>query len=237
MNDLLKEYLWILFWYIVPCFIAGLIVLFIRFVIKPKDYIYRKILHICAVSTVFAFILPASTWWISLLAILTILILINITLLIIERFPFYKYLFIDKSHHEILLMINAYYLIMMVLVAILFGIRGESNKYLVIVAILSWGLGDAFAALIGISFGKHKINLPLVDPQKTYEGSLAMFIVILITSTITLLIFMNYPIWKMIIIPITLAITLTITEAISKKGLDTLTCPTMALIILFLFSL
>ena len=46
MNPLLQEYLTILFWYIIPCFCAGLIVLFIRFIIKPKDYIYRKVLHI-----------------------------------------------------------------------------------------------------------------------------------------------------------------------------------------------
>ena len=90
MNELLKEYLMILFWFIVPCFGAGLIVLFIRFVIKPQDFIYRKVLHICAVATIFSFILPAHTWWLSILDVLTIIVLIDIALLIIIKTPLYK---------------------------------------------------------------------------------------------------------------------------------------------------
>ena len=237
MNELLQEYLWILFWYIVPCFGAGLIVLFIRFVFKPKEYIYRKILHICAASTVFCFILPSHTWWICLLAVLTILVLIDITLFIIMRFKFYQLLFVDKEKYEILKMINAYYLVMMVLITFFFGLRGEFNRFLVITAILSWGLGDASAALVGIGFGSHFINIPFVDKKKTIEGSIAMFISSWAAALITLLIFMNYPVWKLVIAPLVLAIFLTIVEAISKKGLDTVTCPLTALVILLLFSL
>ena len=237
MNELLKEYLWILFWYIVPCFCAGLIVLFIRFVIKPKDFIYRKVLHICAISTVFCFILPSHTWWIAILDVLTIIILIYITLLIIRRFKFYQLLFVDKGHNEIFKMINVYYLIMMLLIAIFFGFRSELHKYLVITAILSWGIGDAFAAIIGISFGKHHYSIPFTDKSKTIEGSVAMFITSLLACLITLLVFTHYPVWVYIVEPLIIAIALTITEALSKKGLDTLFCPLVATIILFLFSL
>ena len=176
MNEYLKEYLLILFWYIIPCFVLGLVVLFIRFVLKPKDYIYRKILHISAILTVFCFILPSHTWWIVALDILTILFLINITLFILERFELYKMLFVDKSHHEILRMINAYYLIMVILVLIFYGLRGEENKYLVIASILSWGLGDAMAAIVGIKFGKNKLNMNFVDENKTIEDEYEMVV-------------------------------------------------------------
>ena len=237
MNELLKEYLLILFWYIIPCLVLGLVVLFIRFVLKPKDYIYRKILHISAILTVFCFILPSHTWWIVALDILTILFLINITLFILERFELYKMLFVDKSHHEILRMINAYYLIMVILVLIFYGLRGEENKYLVITSILSWGLGDAMAAIIGIKFGKNKLNMNFVDEKKTIEGSLAMLITSFIACLVTLIIFMHYPIWKYVVAPILVAISLTYIEAISKKGVDNILCPLAASIILLVFSL
>ena len=237
MSELLKEYLTILLWYIVPCFVAGLIVLFIRFVIKPKDYVYRKILHIASILTVFSFILSSHTWWIVVLDILTILLLINITLIIIERFKFYKLLFVDKSHHEILRMINAYYLIMTLLVLLFYGLRGEEYKYLVIVSILSWGLGDALAALIGIRLGKNNLNLPFVDKSKTIEGSVSMLVTSFVTCLVTLIIFMNLPTWKMVIAPLLVAISITYIEAISKEGVDNIFCPLIASIILFVFSL
>lgn len=237
LPSLLNEYLTILFWYIVPCFAAGLVVLFIRFIIKPKDYIYRKTLHISAILTVFCFILPSHTWWIVILDILTILFLINVTLLILEKTKLYKMLFVDKSHHEILKMINAYYLVMTFLVLIFYGFRGEENKYLVIVSILTWGLGDACAALFGIKFGKHKLNLRSVDKCKTIEGSIACLISSFVVCLVTLIIFMHYPIWKYIVAPILLALSLTYVEAISKKGMDTIYCPLTAMIILFVFSL
>ena len=237
MNELLKEYLLILFWYIVPCFVLGLVVLFVRFVLKPKDYIYRKILHVSAILTVFCFILPSHTWWIVVLDILTILFLINVTLFILERFKLYKMLFVDKSHHEILRMINAYYLIMVALVLIFYGLKGEENKYLVITSILSWGLGDAMAAIIGIKFGKNKLNMNFVDENKTIEGSVAMLFTCFLTCLVTLLIFTNFPIWKYTVTSILIATSLTYIEAVSKKGMDNILCPLIASIILFVFSL
>ena len=146
-------------------------------------------------------------------------------------------LFVDKSHHEILRMINAYYLIMVVLVLIFYCLRGEGNKYLVITSILSWGLGDAMAAIIGIKFGKNKLNMNFADENKTVEGSLAMLITSFIACLATLIIFMHYPIWKYVVAPILVAISLAYIEAISKKGVDNILCPIVASIILLIFSL
>ena len=146
-------------------------------------------------------------------------------------------LFVDKSHHEILRMINAYYLIMVVLVLIFYGLRGEENKYLVITSILSWGLGDALAAIIGIRFGKNKLNMNFVDEKKTIEGSVAMLFTCFLTCLFTLLIFTNFPIWKYTVTSILIATSLTYIEAVSKKGMDNILCPLAASIILLVFSL
>ena len=146
-------------------------------------------------------------------------------------------LFVDKSHHEILRMINAYYLIMVILVLVFYGLGGEESKYLVITSILSWGLGDALAAIIGIRFGKNKLNMNFVDENKTIEGSLAMLITSFIACLVTLIIFKHYPIWKYVVAPILVAISLTYIEAISKKGVDNILCPLVASIILLVLSL
>lgn len=42
-------------------------------------------------------------------------------------------------------------------------------------AILMWGVGDAATALVGIPFGKHKVNFRPVNGKKSWEGSCAMF--------------------------------------------------------------
>ena len=46
--------------------------------------------------------------------------------------------------------------------------------------------GDAFAALIGKKFGKHKLHLPFADPRKSVEGTLAMFVTSAISVGIVL---------------------------------------------------
>lgn len=53
------------------------------------------------------------------------------------------------------------------------------DKLLALAVIYAWGYGDAFAALIGTKFGKHKIY-----KKKSLEGTLAM----LTTSFITLIV-------------------------------------------------
>ena len=237
MNPLLLEYLTILFWYIVPCFCAGLIVLFIRFVLKPEDYVYRKVLHICAVSTILCFILPASTWWISVLDILTILFLINVTLLILERTKLYPMLFVDKSHHEILKMINVYYIIMAAMVALFFGGFGNSNKYLVVAAILAWGVGDAAAAIIGHKIGKSKYKTSFFDNSKSIEGTLAMLISSFLITVLVLALTMDYPINQILVESLVISIVLSLIEATTKNGLDNVFCPIAASTILLLFTL
>lgn len=57
-----------------------------------------------------------------------------------------------------------------------------NDRLLALGVIYSWGFGDAFAALIGTKFGKHRIY-----KKKSLEGSVAMFIVAFITVLTVLL--------------------------------------------------
>lgn len=64
--------------------------------------------------------------------------------------------------------------IMILSISICWGIF--SDKYLVLACIYAWGIGDAFAALIGKRFGRHKLRWKLADSRKSVEGSLAMLL-------------------------------------------------------------
>lgn len=97
--------------------------------------------------------------------------------------------------------------------------------WIVALAIAAMVYGDGFASLIGQKYGRHKYNL--IGDQKSIEGSLTMFIVIIIAS-IAIFIFYNaigYPTvpktFSLITI-IGLSLIATVTEAITPKGLDNL---------------
>lgn len=56
-----------------------------------------------------------------------------------------------------------------------------SGVLIFLAGVYSWGVGDAFAALIGKKYGKHKIIWKLADNKKSVEGSVAM----LVTSAVS----------------------------------------------------
>ena len=47
---------------------------------------------------------------------------------------------------------------MLIFVAVAWGAFGK--PHLAATAVLMWGVGDAVAALVGIPFGRHKVQLP-----------------------------------------------------------------------------
>lgn len=105
------------------------------------------------------------------------------------------------------------------------------DKVLVIASILAWGIGDAFAALVGKKYGRHKIKDKHTDGKKSFEGTFAMFV----SSFITVLMVMIYhggikPIGYLIIPLVTAAVS-AVSELYSKNGHDTVICPIAAMVV------
>jgi len=107
------------------------------------------------------------------------------------------------------------------------GLLGD--KYLGIACMYAWGMGDAFAALIGKRFGKHKIQWKWADRHKSIEGSLAMFVTSGIAVACVLLSHNHLTLPAYIVIPIGGAGATTLVEMVSKEGYDTVLCPTAAM--------
>ncbi|MBR2894067.1 MAG: phosphatidate cytidylyltransferase [Oscillospiraceae bacterium] len=107
-----------------------------------------------------------------------------------------------------------------------------NDRYLVLACVYAWGVGDAFAALIGKQFGRHKIHMRFADPNKSLEGSAAMFLTSTTAVFIVLLLRGGLGIGACLILSAAAAAVSTLVELCSRNGYDTITCPTVTMIVL-----
>ncbi len=110
-----------------------------------------------------------------------------------------------------------------VLIAVCWGIF--DRPALAATAILMWGTGDAAAALVGIPFGKHKVRSKLTDGKKSWEGSMAMFGVSLLTGFLMLLTVAKNGLPRALIAAGLGALFGTAAELFSPSEYDTVTVP------------
>ena len=118
--------------------------------------------------------------------------------------------------------------------AVAWGSFGK--PYAAVTAILMWGTGDAAAALFGIPFGKHKVHLKLVDGKKSWEGTVAMFLVSLICGLAVFILYCHFSFLKSLAPIFVGAIIGAATELFSPSEYDTVTVPVAVLAVLLLLS-
>ena len=231
--EALKAFLW----FVIPIIVIGTICLLIRIFIKIPDFIFRKVLHLIAAGMITILIVVPLHWWIAEIVFGICIIGLIVLLLIFERTSIYQKFFVEKSKHEVLISFLLFALVVTSLIAFFWGFRGDGNKYLVIIAISSWALGDAAAAILGRLIGKHKVSGKMIEGIKSVEGSIACFIFAFTISFVLLMTLMHYVWWLSLLEALSIGIVITFAELFTKKGLDNLTCPIAASIVLFLFSL
>ena len=105
---------------------------------------------------------------------------------------------------------------LLILVIFTFGI--VKNPIIGAVSILIMGYGDGFAAVIGKTYGKHKIAF-----GKSIEGSVTMFIASFIVAFLVALVIKS--INSALILAMGVAALATVVELVTPKGLDNLTVP------------
>lgn len=88
------------------------------------------------------------------------------------------------------------------------------------IMIMAWG--DGLAALIGQRFGQHKYKI--LGAHKSWEGSLTMFLVSYLVSSV-ILVGTQTTQWQMWTISLVVAFIATVLEAFSFLGIDNLTVP------------
>ena len=237
MNSFVYEALITFLWFTIPVIVLGIICIAIRFLTKIPDFIFRKILHLIAMGMIPVLVIVPTHWWIAEIVTGICILGLLTLLLIFERTELYKKFFVEKNKHEVLISFLLFFLVVVLLIALFWGYRGDAHRYLVIIAVLSWGLGDAAAAIFGRLIGKHKVSGKMIEGTKSIEGSVMCLVFAFVVSFLLLFLLMHYVWWLSLIEAFLIGVVVSLAELFTKKGLDTLTCPLAASVILFLFSL
>jgi len=208
--------------FLVPAVVA---LLMVHLVIRPPREVFRKLLHMVAFLSTPVVIRSG----VSCTAVVVLLVgfgaVVWPILRYAERYPWYADLFVQRRPHEIRRSLLLLFWGNAALVYLCWELFDRPD--IAITAILMWGFGDASAALVGKRFGKHKVHAPLVDPNKTWEGSGAMFAVSLVVGF-----------WQMgFTLPMILtALAGTYVELITHGGYDTITVPSAIAAVLLLLA-
>lgn len=124
-----------------------------------------------------------------------------------------------------------YYSITWTILAYLFF----DNMVVIAIGILAMSYGDGFASVIGVKFGKKKYNV--FSDQKSYAGSIAMFIFTFIPIIIAIL-YYQIPITIFLLASLALiCLIATIIEGITPRGIDNLTVPFFVVLMYWLIFL
>lgn len=223
MNPILLGTLNLIIYFVIA---AGTALLCRLFFTIP-DEIFRKTLHFILLGSFLVFIFSYPTWKITALSAILFEILVYPVLIFFERFKGYSSLTTERKKGELKNSLLLVFTMFAIVVAICWGIF--SDKYLALASLYAWGIGDAFAALIGKKFGKHKIKAPKLDGKKSYEGTLSMFAVSFITVTVILFYRGGLDVIPCLTTSLIVAAVSTVTELYSKNGNDTIICPLSAM--------
>lgn len=203
--------------------VCAAIALFLRRFVKMPNEVFRKILHIILLCSIFVLTYAFGTWWIAVTASVIFIVMVFPILQYAERIPGYSNLLTERKKGEIKKSLVIVFIMFSILISVCWG--WLNLKYLVIASVFAWGFGDAAAALVGKRFGQYYIEGRLVEGRKSLEGTFAMFVVSFI-SVIVILSAYSYLNWySYLLISLVTAAVSAVVELYTKGGMDTLTCP------------
>lgn len=210
--------------------VAASIMLILRRLIKIPDELFRKILHFILLGSYIPFVFAFDTWWLSVILIIALEIIIYPIIALFEHLPMFSSFVNERKKGEFKRSLLLAFTMLAVCMSVCWGWLGDC--YLGLACMYAWGVGDAFAALFGKRFGRHKIHLKHADPHKSIEGSAAMFISSALSVMGVLVSHGHLGLAAYIIMPIVGALATTLVELVTPDGMDTITCPTAAMVVL-----
>lgn len=202
----------------------------------------RKFQHVAYSLSIFILLKLFSTWYMAVAAAFLLVILAYPVLLLVEKSPLYRRLFVDRTKRggELRKQLLYVQLSFAILIFIYWGVLGTSWHYIAAVAVMAWGFGDAAAALVGKAFGRRRVISKYIEKAKTYEGTTAMILVAGMAVFLTLLCYAGKPWYISLMVSVIVAPVCGIVELFSRRGTDTLTVPISAAALLmpliYLFS-
>lgn len=199
---------------------------------RPPEFVFRKLLHITAFSGVVFMNESANGLFDVVICLVIGAVAVYLILSILEKFSFYGDFFSEKSPHEVKRNFFGFFITAAVLGTVLYYV-GDSFAFSIV--ILMWGFGDAFAALIGIPFGKHKV--PLGDRNKSVEGSIAFVLAGFVVSLGYSWFRMPEVVveWQSVAGLFLVAVIASLSEVFSKEKWDNIIVPIAITVCLYIF--
>lgn len=195
----------------------------------------RKMQHVLYSLSIFLLLELFSAWYIAIGAASMLLFLGYPALIIVEKSSWYRKTFVDRTTKggELRKQLIFVQLTFAILIFIFWGLLGSNWHYIVAVAVMAWGFGDAAAALVGKAFGRRRFLHYLIDVKKTYEGTGAMIIFAALGIFFTLMAYAGEPWYTSLAVSLIVAPVCGIVELFSRRGTDTFTVPLSAAFLIF----
>ncbi|MDF1521849.1 MAG: hypothetical protein P1P87_03405 [Trueperaceae bacterium] len=195
----------------------------------------RKGQHVAYALSVFLLLGLFQTWYLAVAAASLLVVVAYPVLALWERHASYRRLLTDRTRgggelRRQMLLVQATFAL---LITVFWGGMGPAWRPLVATAAMVWGFGDAAAAVVGRSLGRHPVANRAVHDPKSVEGSVAMAVAAAGAAFATLLWYGGHAWWVSLVAALVVAPIAATVETFSRGGLDTLTVPLSAAAALF----
>ena len=208
-----------------------LLLMLIRKKTKVNEEVFRKLMHFTAIAMTPLCLYFAIDFYIAAFSLFIFAIGANIGLRLISKVKGYTDFFVERTDGEIRKSFIQYCCLQACII-IVCGVYGDIG--VVYIELLVWALGDAAAALIGKKLGKKHFRI--ANNDKTYAGSIAMFIVAFAVSIIAMFVLYDYSVLRVLLQSLVIAVVATFVELVSKGSIDTVTIPVSVTLICMISS-
>ena len=190
--------------------------------------VIRKIYHMVITLSIFPLVTVFSTWYAAVGSIALFAVIVYPILKRVEHASAYRRIAVERKGGEFKSSLMIVQASMALLIFIFWGLLGAEWKYIVVVAVMAWGLGDAAAALVGKAIGRRRVRHRMVQGAKTYEGTLAMFFTAALAMFLTLVVYAGQTWHVSLAVALLVAPVCALVELFSNGGIDTITVPISA---------
>ena len=189
--------------------------------------IVRKSYHILGSLSIFLFLYVFETWYVSAATAAVIFFPGSYLSYVLRQIPWIKSKFFDRIPRESQIPQQLFYagIVFSGLIAFFWGGLGPGWKYHVATGVVVWGVGDAAAALLGKKYGKRNLPQPPFDEGKSLEGFLAFVLTSWPALIVSWYFMTDISPGGLLAGAFILSLAGGVVEALTKKGLDTLTIP------------
>ena len=202
----------------------------VRMLFKVSSELSRKLVHLGVVAIACVWIYAFEYWTDAVICMAAFVILVYPILILLEKTGLIKILnniVHERGAGELRMSLVAVGCMVMIVATVCCGIFND--RILAISSILSWGPGDALAALVGKKYGVHKIGK---EKKKSLEGTFTMGITSAVCVFGVLFFGTELPLILTVPASVIVGIISAFTELHVLNGLDTIICPVVSMVVL-----